>query len=91
MGHPHEHDHSHGHSHSHAHETGGISFEDKMATMLDHWITHNRDHAATYREWAGKAAENGNEPLAGKLREVAEATLALNETFESAARLVRKP
>lgn len=94
MGHHHDdphHDHSHSHSHSHSHETGALSFEDKMEKLLNHWIRHNTDHAETYREWAARAEENGHPPLAEKLREAARAALSLNETFESAARLVRKP
>ena len=95
MGHHHDHDHAHSHSHSHshphAHEAGGLSFEDKMEKLLDHWIQHNADHAGTYREWAARAEENGHPPLAEKLREAAQAAISLNETFESAARLVRKP
>lgn len=89
--HDHDHDHAHAHGHSHAHEGGALSFEDKMEKLLDHWIQHNADHAATYREWAARAEENGNGPLAEKLNEAARASLSINETFESAAGLVRKP
>jgi hypothetical protein len=87
----HHHDHDHDHSHSHSGETGTLSFEEKMEKLLNHWIQHNSDHAATYREWAGRAEEAGNGPLAEKLQEAAQATLSINERFESAAKLVRKP
>lgn len=91
MTHHHDHDHAHTHSHSHSGDTGTLTFEEKMEKLLNHWIQHNADHAATYREWAARAEENGNGDLAEKLREVAQTTLTINESFESAARLVRKP
>lgn len=87
----HHHDPDHDHAHPHARETGALSFEEKMETLLNHWIQHNTDHAATYREWAARAEDHGNGALAEKLREVAQTTLTINESFESAARLVRKP
>lgn len=89
--HDHDHDHHHEHSHSHGPESGSMSFEDKMEKILNHWIQHNADHAATYTEWAARAAENGNDLLAEKLQEAARATLSVNASFESAAKLVRKP
>ncbi|MCL0081693.1 hypothetical protein M1N89_00440 [Dehalococcoidia bacterium] len=30
---------------------------EKLRTLVDHWIEHNRDHADEFREWAGKARD----------------------------------
>ena len=30
---------------------------DKLRAMLPHWIEHNVEHAAQFRQWAGLAAE----------------------------------
>jgi hypothetical protein len=91
MPHHHDHDHDRGHSHAHGPESGSLSFEDKMEKLLNHWIQHNADHAASYKEWAAKAETHGHGALADKLQDAARASLSMNEIFESAAKLVRKP
>ena len=31
--------------------------QDKLRTLLPHWIVHNAEHAADFRRWAGLAGE----------------------------------
>jgi hypothetical protein len=31
--------------------------QDKLRTLLPHWIEHNAEHAADFRRWAGMAGE----------------------------------
>ena len=33
--------------------------EDKLRILLPHWIEHNAEHAAEFRQWAGKARGAG--------------------------------
>lgn len=85
MAHSDEHrDHGHG-SHPGAPEEGeGMGFGERLGKILDHWIKHNRDHAATYRDWAERARKAGLDEAAGLLEEAAELNLQMNETFEKA-------
>lgn len=91
MSHHHDHDHNHDHSHSHAPQNSALSFEDKIKTLLNHWIQHNNDHASSYMKWAAQASENNHKALAEKLKEAARAELAINEIFKAAEKLVGKP
>lgn len=83
------HSHAHGdHSHSGGRDPGEMAFADRMKTLLAHWLDHNADHAATYRQWAGKARAEGMEAVAERLEEAAEKTLSINEIFEAASRRI---
>jgi cobalt/nickel transport system ATP-binding protein len=60
-----QHAHAHGHGHEHPHEeTEALR---KLQTMLDHWIEHGDTHAESYREWAQKASEAGEEEIAKEI------------------------
>ncbi len=87
--HSHEHDHHHGHSHTHEHDHGTpstLSFTEKMAKLLDHWIKHNDDHASDYRTWAARATAENLPEAAALLEEVADMTRQISEKFEAAAK-----
>jgi hypothetical protein len=45
----------------------------KVKHLMEHWIEHEREHAAAYEEWAEKIqhVENGEE-IAAALREAAQ-------------------
>jgi hypothetical protein len=71
--------------HHHDHDTPQeMSFDHKLAKLLDHWIRHNEDHAVNYRNWAEKAKTNGKDEAAGLLEAAAEMSLAINAKFEAA-------
>jgi hypothetical protein len=73
------------HHHHHDHESQGeLSFEEKMAKLLEHWIKHNQNHASNYRNWAEKAKANGKETTGKFLLEAAQMSLATNDLFEKA-------
>ncbi len=59
----HTHEHEHHHEHAHGHEShpsvGGDSEIAKLRKMVEHWISHNEDHARSYRTWANRAREAG--------------------------------
>jgi hypothetical protein len=49
---------------------------DKLRVLLPHWIAHNGEHAAEFREWAGRAGAAEDDILAAaKLVEDANARL----------------
>lgn len=98
MSHHHTHDdnphHGHHHGHDPHHDPGeapghGMTFEQKLAKLLDHWIRHNDDHAATYGQWATQARAHGLTETADLIDAAAQATRALNAKFETAAKQVR--
>ncbi|MFZ2445202.1 MAG: hypothetical protein WAW37_02500 [Syntrophobacteraceae bacterium] len=66
----HDVDHHHGHG---RHEHGGeqVTGLEKLRKMTEHWIGHNEDHAASYRLWANRAREAGQEESGAILDEVA--------------------
>ena len=57
------------HHHNHNHDIQStLSFDEKMIKLIEHWIKHNDDHAATYRDWAKKAKEKDNDKAASLLK-----------------------
>jgi cobalt/nickel transport system ATP-binding protein len=61
------HDHSHNHDHGHEHAAGSEDLR-KLQVMLEHWIEHGDSHVETYREWAAKAHQAGEEEIAKEIR-----------------------
>jgi len=88
MSHHHEHDHTHHHGHHHGHST--MSFPDKLAKLLDHWIDHNDHHTEDYRKWAKEARENGQEDVAVLLESVAQLTGTISDRFREAGEKIKK-
>ncbi len=37
---------------------------EKLRVLLPHWIEHNEEHAAEFRQWAERAGEAGTEIIA---------------------------
>lgn len=64
-----------------------MSFEEKLQTLLSHWINHNSDHAANYLEWSKKTREGGRPDIAQLLREASEMTGKITSVFEKAFNL----
>jgi len=79
---------THDHNH-HNNETASIlSFDQKIAKLLDHWIKHNKEHAETYRDWARKAKDKDMGKVFILLEEAAAITDEINRKFEEALRLM---
>ena len=57
--------HSHGHTHDHEH--GDTSALRTLEIMLEHWIEHTDSHAESYKEWAAKASQAGEEEIAKEI------------------------
>jgi len=50
---------SNDHDPHHDHDSNNkMPFDEKLLTMLNHWIKHNEDHAINYRNWVKKAKAN---------------------------------
>ena len=82
---------THHHNHRHDHEVQStLTFDEKMIKLLEHWIKHNDDHAATYRDWAQKAKEKDMGETGSLIEDAAEMTLEISKKFEEAAKLIKK-
>ena len=76
--------------HHHDHDSHGeLSFDEKMAKLINHWIKHNQDHALNYRNWAEKAKANGKDDAGVLLEAAADMSLAINAKFEAALALIK--
>ena len=84
------HDHHHDHSHDHDSAPSELTETEKVLKRLHHWVHHNDDHAASYRDWAARIAAMGHGGAAEHLRKAADMTDAISREFEAAADLVRE-
>jgi len=89
--HTHSHDHDHGHDHEHTHEpVHEMSMEEKISTLLNHWIDHNNSHMETYLSWAQKAEDASLEEVAVLLKETAKISSTITEKFNAALKAITK-
>jgi hypothetical protein len=92
--HPHEHSHSHPHEHPHPHEHEAVKpSADPLETtrlrkMVEHWISHNEDHAGSYRQWANRARAAGYGAAGDILEQVASEVVKQNEKFAEIIKIV---
>ncbi|MGC8837595.1 MAG: hypothetical protein ACP5UM_04175 [Anaerolineae bacterium] len=73
--------HFHGHPHEH-----GAAHDDlaKLRLLLPHWMEHNEEHAASFREWAARAREHGQDAAAEAVAEAAKQMEAVNAALARA-------
>lgn len=67
-----------------------MTLPEKAVKLLDHWIRHNNDHAATYREWADRLTGQGMADAAALLAEAADMCAQINDRFSRAVERIRK-
>jgi predicted metallo-beta-lactamase superfamily hydrolase len=60
-------------------ETAAITDLEKLRVLLPHWIEHNAEHAAEFRQWAERAGEAGAD-----IRAAAEALEQANRALTAA-------
>lgn len=56
----------------------------KLRILLPHWIEHNAEHAAEFREWAERARAAGQEGPASDIALAAEEMEWVNEQLAAA-------
>jgi cobalt/nickel transport system ATP-binding protein len=93
--HPHHSAHEHGHIIKENLETieeakKSMDDKEKLKKLIEHWREHNSEHASTYREWAKKAGDMGNESLASILEEIAKKTTEMGELFKRGERTLQR-
>ncbi len=80
----------HDHHHHHHDEASEMSFDEKLVKLLEHWIKHDADHAASYRDWAEKAKAAGLAEAGAPLLDAAEMTLEISTKFQEAIDIIKK-
>lgn len=60
----------------------------KLRKMAEHWISHNEEHASSYRLWSGRSREMGHVEPADILEEIASKTVALNERLRKIVQII---
>lgn len=89
--HHHSHDHTHDHDpHDHHASESPMRFEEKIQTLLSHWVNHNNDHAKNYLEWSRKTQEAGRADIGNLLKEASEMTGKITAVFEKALTLSKQ-
>jgi hypothetical protein len=58
--------------------------QDKLRALLPHWIEHNAEHAAEFRNWAEKARAIGREDVAEEIDLAAKELGWVNEALSAA-------
>jgi len=64
---------------------------EKMQILLPHWIEHNHNHEAEFRQWAASARAEGSENLAGFLDKAVATMATTNEILKKALTEVGGP
>ena len=78
------------HHDNHSHDiSSALSFDRKMIKLLEHWIKHNCEHVATYRDWAEKAKDNAMYDVSIRLEEAAVISEELNKKLEETLKTIK--
>lgn len=66
------------------HRHGGGTAQDKLRALLPHWMEHNAEHAAEFRNWAEQARSAGQAEVADEIDTAAKELGWVNEALSSA-------
>lgn len=66
------------------HRHGGGTLHDKLRALLPHWMEHNAEHAAEFRNWAEQARATGQGEVADEIDTAAKELGWVNEALGSA-------
>lgn len=58
--------------------------EEKLRALLPHWMEHNAEHAAEFREWAERARAAGQAEAAHEIDTAAKELGWVNEALQAA-------
>ena len=70
-------------------DNGTPSEMEKLKKMAQHWISHNEEHARSYRLWANRAREAGQVEPGEILEKIAREMLEQNKGLERIVHLLR--
>ena len=61
-----------------------MTMEQKLVTLLSHWVDHNESHKDNYLSWADKARQAGLPDIASCLREACRLSGEVTRVLEKA-------
>ena len=76
------------HTHSHS-NNAELSFEEKLAKILNHWVVHNNEHNESYKKWSAEAKERGYNDISALIEEAEKISVEITKRFEKAANLIK--
>jgi hypothetical protein len=85
-GHDHGHEHDHSHEHGHDHGPGDVN---KLKTLLDYMVRHNREHAAELGDLAHNLYHTGQHESADLIHEAVKDFDKVNDQLAKALELVK--
>ena len=92
----HDDSHHHGKAGDHRHHNDlpaeaavSISAKEKLTIRLEHLVRHNKEHADSYRNLAGEAAELGADQASRLIAAAAENVARQNQDLENALSLLK--
>ena len=66
-----------------------MTLEQKLTTLLSHWIGHNDSHKDNYLSWAGKAKDAGLIDMASFLEQAGSLSQEVTQKLEEALKQVK--
>jgi len=63
---------------------------EKLGVLIQHWISHNEEHAQEYRKWADRLEAGGLTEIAGHIRQAGDLVMASSSQFLSAREKLEK-
>jgi len=79
---------NHGHCHSCDNHQEKMSFDEKLMTLLNHWIDHNDSHQVDYKKWAAQAREEGFDDVVEKILEALQLFQEGNQRLRQAQQIL---
>ncbi len=79
---------NHGHCHSCGNHQEQMSFDEKLTTLLNHWIDHNDSHQVDYKKWAAQAREEGFNDVVDKILEALQLFQEGNQRLRQAQQIL---
>ena len=68
----------------------GNDEREKLKTMLNYWIEHNREHSQEFRQWADKAKGLGEAEAGEEMLQAAQEMDKASETLTQALRRLER-
>ncbi len=76
------------HAHDAEKNTESVTGIEKLKKMTEYWISHNEEHARSYRLWAGRARDAGYGEPGDMLEQIASEVVEMNERLRKLIQII---
>jgi hypothetical protein len=76
------------HAHDAEKNTEPVAGIEKLKKMTEYWISHNEEHARSYRLWAGRARGAGYGEPGDILEQIASEVVEMNERLRKLIQII---